>query len=188
MRSLGQTPTEAEVKAIMKKIDVNNDGSIDFDEFVSLMSARSKASSNPPDDEVDLREAFQFFDKDGNGAINMEELRLVMRNIGIYLTDEELELMMKEADEDGNGVIDFQGKGSTSTLTPFSGSQSTMICRVSPCNFTPSNTCSGKLITPFGPLSMTDLVFRVCSLDPTPAFAFEFPCHDHEVYHYPFEI
>ena len=42
-----------------------------------------------------------------------------MRNLGVYLTDEELELMMKEADEDGNGVIDFQGKGSTPVLTAF---------------------------------------------------------------------
>lgn len=97
----------------MKELDANNNGLIDFDEFVSLMSARSKATGTPLDEESDLREAFKVFDLDGNGTINAEELRSTMRSIRVYLTDDELDLMMKEADEDGNGVIDFQGPKST---------------------------------------------------------------------------
>jgi len=93
----------------MRELDANRNGLIDFDEFVSLMSVRSKATGAPLDEESDLREAFKVFDLDGNGTINAEELRSTMNSIRVYLTDEELDLMMKEADEDGNGVIDFQG-------------------------------------------------------------------------------
>ncbi|KXN82946.1 Calmodulin [Leucoagaricus sp. SymC.cos] len=108
MRSFGQNPTAAQLDTIMNNIDSDKNGSIDFDEFVGLMAVRSKATGSDPDEESDLREAFEYFDKNGDGSINVDELKIVMRNIGVYLTDEELDLMMKEADEDGNGVIDFQ--------------------------------------------------------------------------------
>ncbi|KAJ3572725.1 hypothetical protein NP233_g2889 [Leucocoprinus birnbaumii] len=108
LQNFGQAPTPAQVDEIMKRVDVDRNGSIDFDEFVNLMAARSEVTGSTLDEESDLREAFKMFDKDGNGTINAEELKLTMRNIGVYLTDEELDLMMKEADEDKNGVIDFQ--------------------------------------------------------------------------------
>lgn len=119
MRNLGQNPTRAQLDEIMNELDVNHDGSIDFDEFTLLMSARSKATDSMTDDESELRDAFRVFDKDGNGTINADELKLTMKNIGVHLTDEELDLMMKEADEDKNGVIDFQG---TSSVWRFSQS------------------------------------------------------------------
>jgi len=109
LHTFGENLTHTQLDGIMKEFDANRNGLIDFDEFVSLMSARSKATGTPLDEESDLREAFRVFDLDGNGTINAEELRSTMKNIGVYLTDEELDLMMKEADEDGNGVIDFQG-------------------------------------------------------------------------------
>ena len=113
LRDFGKSLTHAQLDGIMKELDANNNGLIDFDEFVSLMSARSKATGTSLDEESDLREAFKVFDLDGNGTINAEELRSTMRSIRVYLTDDELDLMMKEADEDGNGVIDFQGPKST---------------------------------------------------------------------------
>lgn len=115
MRNFGQDPTHAQLDGIMKELDINKDGSIDFDEFAKLMSARSKMTGSGAcvtDDDSELREAFKVFDRDGNGSINVDELRQTMRKIGVYLTEEELDLMMKEADEDRNGVIDFQGMSS----------------------------------------------------------------------------
>merc|ERR1719389_1239276 len=37
MRSLGQKPTKREVEAMIREVDDNNDGTIDFDEFKVLM-------------------------------------------------------------------------------------------------------------------------------------------------------
>jgi len=47
------------------------------------------------------------FDKDGNGKISKEELKLVMKNLGENLTDEEINEMIREADDDGDGHVDF---------------------------------------------------------------------------------
>ena len=51
-----------------------------------------------------------MFDKDGNGQINAAELRHVMTNLGEKLTDQEVDEMMKEADVDGDGQLNYEGK------------------------------------------------------------------------------
>lgn len=57
------------------------------------------------DKEVEIREAFRVFDKDGNGHISAPELRHVMGNLGQKLTEEEISEMIREADIDGDGQI-----------------------------------------------------------------------------------
>ena len=61
------------------------------------------------DTEEEIREAFRIFDRDGNGLISANELRQIMANLGEKLTDEELDEMMREADLNGDGHIDYQG-------------------------------------------------------------------------------
>ncbi len=53
---------------------------------------------------------YRVFDKDGNGLISAAELRHVMTNLGEKLTDEEVEDMMKEADIDGDGQVNYEGQ------------------------------------------------------------------------------
>ena len=87
-------------------MDTDGNGTIDFPEFLAMMTNRLK--DNYTDEEI--REAFRVFDKDGNGFISAAELRHVMTNLGEKLTDEEIEDMIREADIDGDGQVDFDGK------------------------------------------------------------------------------
>ena len=45
---------------------------------------------------------------DGNGFISAAELRHIMTNLGEKLTDEEVDEMIREADIDGDGQINYE--------------------------------------------------------------------------------
>lgn len=57
-----------------------------------------------------IRETFKFFDKNGDGVITARELRMVMSNLGEKMTDDEISAMIHEADNNGDGVIDYEGE------------------------------------------------------------------------------
>ena len=61
------------------------------------------------DHEVALREAFKMFDRDGNGYIDADELRLCMMNLGEKLSLEEVEEMIREVDVDFDGRMNYEG-------------------------------------------------------------------------------
>ncbi|KAL3068077.1 hypothetical protein niasHT_038067 [Heterodera trifolii] len=55
----------------------------------------------------EYQQLFKMFDTDGSGAIGCEELKGAMLSIGLQADDAEIERLIKEVDEDGNGEIDF---------------------------------------------------------------------------------
>ena len=54
-----------------------------------------------------IRQAFTVFDQDGNGSISAIELKLVLQEKGIEMTDAEVAEAIREADTDGDGEIDY---------------------------------------------------------------------------------
>ena len=48
-----------------------------------------------------------MFDMDGNGTIDRDELRNVMKQLGEKLSEEDIEEMIQEADKNGDGLIDY---------------------------------------------------------------------------------
>ena len=50
---------------------------------------------------VEYKEAFNLFDKDGDGLITSKELQTVMRSLGMQLTEEDLKHMLEDMDTDG---------------------------------------------------------------------------------------
>lgn len=100
MRSLGQNPTEADLRQMISEVDADDSGTIDFAEFLTLMARKIKTK----DSDAEILEAFKVFDKDGSGKISADELRLVMHNLGEKLSDQEVEDMIREADTNGDGV------------------------------------------------------------------------------------
>lgn len=80
---------------------------IEFDEFMAFLK---KSYKKPDEVKSDLKKAFQVFDLNGDGFISREELQKVLTKMGEKLTDKEVDEMMKNADKNGDGKIDYDGK------------------------------------------------------------------------------
>ena len=55
-----------------------------------------------------LRTAFAKFDLDGSGSISTSEMTKAVQDMGLAMTPEQLATMMKEADPDLSGEIEFE--------------------------------------------------------------------------------
>lgn len=100
MHSLGQNPSEIELRDMIKEVDVDLSGSIDFEEFKTLMLAQYG------DYQSRLALAFSVFDENNNGQITKDELHKVMSRFD--LSEQELEELLQEVDDDGDGKINFE--------------------------------------------------------------------------------
>merc|ERR1712176_1715542 len=103
MRAMGQNPTEDDVLNLMLEADLDGNGTIEFKEFAELMKEKYAME----DQQSDLREAFKMFDRDGDGFITLKELKKVSMMLGNIMGQEEIEEFMREADVDGNGMLDY---------------------------------------------------------------------------------
>jgi len=85
-----------------------------------LEPCRSMEEQNERDEEIkaaterltakeleEYKDIFSFFDRDGGGSITSVELGQVMRTLGWDPSEIELQELISEIDQDGNGVITF---------------------------------------------------------------------------------
>lgn len=61
--------------------------------------------------------------QDGNGYISAAELRHVMTNLGEKLTDEEVDEMIREADIDGDGQVNYEGESGAARRACWAGAR-----------------------------------------------------------------
>lgn len=104
LKSLGQSANKDQLKDMIREFDKNGDGYIDYEEFIVMMSLKTQFE----DPVEDLRQAFGVFDENKDGFISQTELKRAMSNLGETLTDRDISKMMKEADTDGDGRINFE--------------------------------------------------------------------------------
>ena len=103
MKSLGENPTVEELNNMIREGDADGNGTIDFAEFLSMMARPVE------DDEThkQVEEAFNVFDGDGDSLISAAELQHVMTNLCEKLTYDEADDLIREADVDGDGAINY---------------------------------------------------------------------------------
>ncbi|RMC13493.1 hypothetical protein DUI87_08567 [Hirundo rustica rustica] len=56
----------------------------------------------------EIREAFDLFDTDGSGSIDIKELKVAMRALGFEPKKEEIKKMIADIDKEGSGTINFE--------------------------------------------------------------------------------
>merc|ERR1711930_45130 len=107
LRAMGFRPSKEELGEILLEIDEDGSGEIEFGEFCQLCA---KFLVEDPDIETmkrELKDAFRIYDKNGEGFITMDTLRGLISELLAPLTDEELDGIIAELDEDGSGTMDF---------------------------------------------------------------------------------
>jgi len=107
LRAMGFRPSKEELQEILKEIDEDGSGEIEFGEFCQLCA---KFLVEDPDVETlkrELKDAFRIYDKNGEGFITTETLRGLISELLAPLTTDELDGIIEELDEDGSGTMDF---------------------------------------------------------------------------------
>jgi len=92
---------ENDVFELFKVIDADKNGKIDYTEFLAATIQKQNYLIKER-----LFEAFCVFDKDKSGHITKEELMEVLRSE--QSQEKEIESYIKEADKNGDGVIDYK--------------------------------------------------------------------------------
>jgi calmodulin len=105
---LGQEAQHDDLQALLASADRDNNGVIDRQEFISLMATHLFTEETRPTAEQELMAAFKVFDVDGDGMIGREELKAALLGMGERVADEEVEMMIRAADKNGDGRIDFE--------------------------------------------------------------------------------
>merc|ERR1712216_947294 len=88
MRALGFEPKKEEIKKMIADIDKDGSGTIDFDEFLQMMTAKMSEK----DSREEILKAFRLFDDDETGKISLKNLKRVAKELGENMTDEELQV------------------------------------------------------------------------------------------------
>ncbi|KAI3662376.1 hypothetical protein MP638_004900 [Amoeboaphelidium occidentale] len=105
LRAVGQNPTNAQVAEVVSSLK----GPVTFDLFVNDILNRNGGQGFKPQTSVEeFVQGFQVFDKDGNGFIPVGELRYVLTSLGEKLSDEEVDELLKVAEVDKNGLVNYE--------------------------------------------------------------------------------
>nr|XP_034323704.1 neo-calmodulin-like isoform X4 [Crassostrea gigas] len=101
LRKLGHNPSEVEIRDLILTVDEDENGHLDMNEFMNLMTIKTAAVG-------EVNDMFKTFDVDKNGFIDWNELKMGMQSlVGHELEDEDIDEMMEEADLDGDGRINY---------------------------------------------------------------------------------
>ncbi|KRZ13920.1 Troponin C, isoform 2, partial [Trichinella pseudospiralis] len=107
LRTMGQAFEDRDLKQLIKEFDTDGSGEIEFEEFAALVARFVMQEDDSANMEEELREAFRLYDKEGNGYINVSDLRDILRALDENITEDELDEMIAEIDTDGSGTVDF---------------------------------------------------------------------------------
>ena len=98
----GEKADEKYLKTIFENIDIDKSGTVEYSEFIAAAVDKELVLNDN-----NLKEGFNFFDKNKNGLINLEDLRLVFMKFKGF-SFEEFNSIVSDVDVDKNKEIDFE--------------------------------------------------------------------------------
>ena len=107
MNALKQNPTQNEIEKILSEFNIDMNGQIYFNQFLKIMAKRLKNIKE--DEDKYLKSLFSNLDRNNNGLISVHEIRyIVTHSKENNISQNDIEIIMKEADTDGDGLISFE--------------------------------------------------------------------------------
>lgn len=99
---IGKDMSYEEAKAVLEFNDSDNDGLLDFGDFVRLIEAGSEEEKAN-----ELKEAFRMYEMEGCGCITPESLNRMLSRLGESTTIDQCRGMICRYDIDGDGLLNF---------------------------------------------------------------------------------
>ncbi|CAF3781585.1 unnamed protein product [Rotaria sordida] len=104
LTALNFKPTDSLLRKIMKEMDIDGNGTIEFEEFIRVMGSVYERKFT----ENEMRQAFKCFDTDNSGYITVEELRKVLRQLNQNISEQRIIDALAQIDIDHDGKISFE--------------------------------------------------------------------------------
>ncbi|GLT37379.1 hypothetical protein SLA2020_116980 [Shorea laevis] len=103
LQKLGHSIPDADIQILMEAGDVDRDGYLDYGEFVAISVHLRKMGNDEH-----LKKAFEFFDKNQSGYIEIEELRDALVDEVDTNSEEVISAIMHDVDTDKDGRISYE--------------------------------------------------------------------------------
>ena len=92
------------MQRILEQADSDNNGQIEFGEFINIM----KRHWREPESVEDLTEAFQLIDVNKDGSVDVKELTNFLTSFGEALSEQEVKAVVSVYDMDGDGKLNYK--------------------------------------------------------------------------------
>ncbi|WAR19393.1 CALM-like protein [Mya arenaria] len=104
--SIGRDPRSCRVNEVLKEVDTDGDGAINFAEFLNFIAREQLAEG--PEEQSELQQMFAMFDRNRDGRITHAEMKRALAETGQNVPDSEIESMIREADDNCDGKVSYK--------------------------------------------------------------------------------
>jgi calmodulin len=104
LESLGRSSTDDDVNQFLMKLDVNANGVISKDEFISAVDEIYSFPQSTVDEVV---QAFQIFDINGSGKITVDEMKTILLKFTNEFNEDDVNTIFELIDIDQDGKVSY---------------------------------------------------------------------------------
>ncbi|MEM8639028.1 MAG: EF-hand domain-containing protein [Cyanobacteria bacterium P01_G01_bin.54] len=147
LRDLGELPSEAAVTEMIASVDKNENGQLEFGEFLNLLAPEIYSDRG-----LSLKEfkaAFIKYDQDQSGTIDPTELGKVLRDLGETSAESDVAAMLEAVDTNENGQLEF-GEFLALMIPGFPEGEAIEIAAEAPAKSPPSQGLIARIFAKIG--------------------------------------